>query len=227
MGIEMMGIKDPREVLADKKLAEASDAIQKEKEKQVIKRLAEFANTGLLYSSPLRNSRVIIELDTLRNLLIDKLQIDRDVFFKTKPPSTEEDESFLKKRIEILFKGAMRRAEQSLVDFKSRYRYPERLDDFQRKANEILAEMKRKIEIIVLENKISFPTLADIDIDSLIITGESDQIEFKSTFQWDVKEQKKNKELRHEVIKTLAAYSNSNGGYLLIGVEDNGNIFGL
>lgn len=57
--------------------------------------------------------------------------------------------------------------------------------------------------------------------------GESFTLEFKSTLQWDVREERKNKDLQFSVLKTIAAFLNSEGGTLLIGVEDNGSIFGL
>lgn len=61
----------------------------------------------------------------------------------------------------------------------------------------------------------------------LIAGGESDRVEFKTTLQWDVKQNKHNPHLRHEVLKTIAAFLNSDGGTLLIGVEDDGSIYGL
>ncbi|MDP6402920.1 MAG: ATP-binding protein, partial [SAR202 cluster bacterium] len=61
----------------------------------------------------------------------------------------------------------------------------------------------------------------------LIKMGEGSNLEFKSTLQWDVVEDRQNKALRDSVLKTLAAFMNSNGGSLLIGVEDSGHIFGL
>ncbi len=61
----------------------------------------------------------------------------------------------------------------------------------------------------------------------LIALGESMVLEFKSTLQWDVVQNKQNTELRHSVLKTIAAFMNSEGGTLVIGVEDNGNIYGL
>ena len=61
----------------------------------------------------------------------------------------------------------------------------------------------------------------------LVTLGESTVLEFKSTFQWDVIQDKQNKELRHSILKTIAAFMNSEGGTLVIGVEDNGDIFGL
>ena len=61
----------------------------------------------------------------------------------------------------------------------------------------------------------------------LVVLGESTVLEFKSTFQWDVVHNRQNKELRHSVLKTIAAFMNSEGGTLVIGVEDNGHICGL
>ncbi len=65
------------------------------------------------------------------------------------------------------------------------------------------------------------------DIMELIALGESATLEFKSTLQWDVVQEKVNKHLRKQVLKTIAAFLNSSGGILVIGVEDDGNIFGL
>jgi len=64
--------------------------------------------------------------------------------------------------------------------------------------------------------------------DELVKLDESQTLEFKSTLQWDVKQKKQNTGLRSEVVETITAFLNSQeGGTLLIGVEDNGNIFGL
>jgi len=64
-------------------------------------------------------------------------------------------------------------------------------------------------------------------ISELIELPESDRLEYKSTFQWDVRRNCENKDLRFSTLKTIAAFLNSEGGTLIIGVEDNGNIFGL
>jgi len=61
----------------------------------------------------------------------------------------------------------------------------------------------------------------------LISQGESTRLEFKSTLQWDVNQGAKNESLRKSVLKTIAAFLNSEGGTLLIGVEDDGSIYGL
>lgn len=61
----------------------------------------------------------------------------------------------------------------------------------------------------------------------LIKKGESQLVEFKSSLWWDYNQNKQNKDLQNEVMKTIAAFLNSNGGYLFIGVQDNGEILGL
>ncbi len=67
----------------------------------------------------------------------------------------------------------------------------------------------------------------DSDLLTLIARGESAELEFKSSFRWDVRENKVNRALEGVIVKTLAGYMNGQGGTLLIGVADDGNIVGL
>ncbi len=62
---------------------------------------------------------------------------------------------------------------------------------------------------------------------AMISEGETDLIEFKSTLLYDVKERKVNRVLEREVLKTLVAFLNTKGGTLFIGIEDNGEVYGL
>jgi len=64
-------------------------------------------------------------------------------------------------------------------------------------------------------------------ITELIKLGENVNLEFKSTLQWDVIQNQQNKNLRHSVLKTITAFLNVTGGTLLIGVEDDGSIYGI
>jgi hypothetical protein len=64
-------------------------------------------------------------------------------------------------------------------------------------------------------------------ISELISQGEHDKMEFKSTFRWDIRQNKKNPAIEHAALKTMAAFLNSDGGDLLIGVEDDGAIYGV
>jgi CheY-like chemotaxis protein len=64
-------------------------------------------------------------------------------------------------------------------------------------------------------------------ISQMVKLPESSMLEYKSTLQWDVKQNCKNDTLKFNVLKTIAAFLNVEGGTLIIGVEDNSNIFGL
>lgn len=70
-------------------------------------------------------------------------------------------------------------------------------------------------------------TVEPVLLEDLIAEGESDELEFKSTLRWDVKEGSVNKKLEDVIMKTVAAFANSQGGTLLIGVSDDGKVLGL
>ena len=54
----------------------------------------------------------------------------------------------------------------------------------------------------------------------LIAGGENARVEFKETFLYDVYQNKRNKDLKSGVAKEIAAFANSDGGVVIIGVED-------
>jgi hypothetical protein len=66
-----------------------------------------------------------------------------------------------------------------------------------------------------------------IDVDGLLAGGESDLIEFKASARWDYKEQRQNKVMEQMIVKAIAAFLNTKGGTLLIGVDDSGDVLGL
>lgn len=61
----------------------------------------------------------------------------------------------------------------------------------------------------------------------IIVNGESDKVEFKSTLRWNIKDNRADKEIEFAVIKTVAGFLNANGGTLIIGVNDEGTVLGL
>ena len=61
----------------------------------------------------------------------------------------------------------------------------------------------------------------------LIAQGEGEYIEFKSTLRWNLKAEKKDKNITHAITKTIAAFLNTDGGILLVGVGDDGELLGL
>lgn len=63
--------------------------------------------------------------------------------------------------------------------------------------------------------------------EKLIQTGENAKLEFKSTLRWNILAKRIDKEIEQSVLKTVVAYINTEGGTLLIGVQDDGNILGI
>ena len=65
------------------------------------------------------------------------------------------------------------------------------------------------------------------EILELINSKENDKIEFKQTFNIDIKTYTVRKELEFSCFKTIAGFLNTKGGDLLIGVSDNSEILGI
>jgi len=66
-----------------------------------------------------------------------------------------------------------------------------------------------------------------VHLHALINQGEGAEIEFKSTIRTNLKTGKRGKEIEFAWLKSVVAFMNSNGGTLLIGIEDNGHIAGI
>ncbi len=64
------------------------------------------------------------------------------------------------------------------------------------------------------------------EIGALINAGESTTLEFKSTMRTNLTTGKKGKEIETSWLKTVVAFMNSDGGILLIGVSDDGELLG-
>jgi len=65
------------------------------------------------------------------------------------------------------------------------------------------------------------------EIEEMLHSGEHERLEFKNSLRWDVKRDQVNKELEKAIMKTVAAFLNSDGGHVLIGVGDKGQPTGL
>jgi CheY-like chemotaxis protein len=111
--------------------------------------------------------------------------------------------------------------------------------------DEIVARVSRHLEVhlrhkgILEENRILADQLEDklrsvpVDsaeraewIKSLISSGESDRVEFKSTLRWNLKTERAEKVIEKSWLKSIVAFLNTDGGVLLIGVADAGDILG-
>lgn len=68
---------------------------------------------------------------------------------------------------------------------------------------------------------------ANIGLSELIKQRENKSLEFKSTLRWNVREGIVDKKMEEIVLKTISAFANTDGGKLLIGVGDSGEVIGL
>lgn len=82
-------------------------------------------------------------------------------------------------------------------------------------------ELQKRIEWKHKEGK------AEEKIKELIITWENEILEMKSTLRFDIKEWIVNKKLEYVIAKTISAFLNTDGGTLIIGVDDDGNTLWL
>ncbi|CAB5131614.1 hypothetical protein D3OALGA1CA_4448 [Olavius algarvensis associated proteobacterium Delta 3] len=64
-------------------------------------------------------------------------------------------------------------------------------------------------------------------INNLITMGEGRTVEFKATMRMNLHTQKPGKEIEKAWLKSVAAFMNTNGGTILLGVRDDGEIAGL
>ena len=61
----------------------------------------------------------------------------------------------------------------------------------------------------------------------LIRQGESTTLEFKSSLRWNFKSNRNDKQIQYAWLKTLVGFLNTEGGILLVGIDDNRYILGL
>lgn len=91
----------------------------------------------------------------------------------------------------------------------------------EKRANIIFNELKDRIDLRHREEK------TDTKIHEMILGGENDKLELKSTLRYSLREEIVNNKLEYVIAKTISAFLNTDGGTLIIGVDDNGNVLGL
>ena len=84
--------------------------------------------------------------------------------------------------------------------------------------------------VLILIKKGIFYKKLNFDIpplDEILKEDENRFLEFKSSARWDYRQEKVNPVLEKVILKTIAAFGNTDGGILLIGVNDDNKIIGL
>ena len=69
--------------------------------------------------------------------------------------------------------------------------------------------------------------LFSLPLNELIKKGENEKLEFKASLRWNYNKNIVDKELENPVIEAICGFMNSDGGILLIGVDNQGNVLGL
>ena len=95
---------------------------------------------------------------------------------------------------------------------------------FLRTRRRLLADSLNEWLESIVETDVSFD---HVTLEEMISDGENEDLEFKETLRWDVRQETVNKDLENVVLKTIAAFANAQGGRLLIGVADDCTIPGL
>lgn len=100
-------------------------------------------------------------------------------------------------------------------------------EDIYKKEPEELDRLFLKLD----EHNLNYPnrilTFKEKEILGIIQNDEGKHLEYKSSVQYCVKNQVKNKGLQFEILKNLAAFANTDGGEIIIGVSDEKQIIGL
>jgi len=87
-----------------------------------------------------------------------------------------------------------------------------------------VAHIRKKLELI--KEAVKLANDSDYILE-LIRRGESKKLEFKSTLRMNLITGKPDWNIEHAVLKTIVAYLNTDGGILLVGVSNSGEVLGI
>ena len=100
--------------------------------------------------------------------------------------------------------------------------------DFLEKRRELMAQVIAKgyATLTAIDEEKTEPVDAFI-LAQEVMNGESESVEFKSTMRINMHTEQKDPRMELAVLKTMAAFLNSNGGTLIVGVADDGSPVGI
>lgn len=78
-----------------------------------------------------------------------------------------------------------------------------------------------------IADRFGLRTEPTVPIAQVIAQGESAEVEFKSTARWNLYSNTRDDKMELAIAKTVAGFLNSEGGLLIIGVDDEGHAVGL
>ena len=128
------------------------------------------------------------------------------------------------------------KARSSLIELDRMYRLHalppnwEHLDyrEFLEKRRELMAKViEESYATLITGGFEEYLTAAEFDLSKVVMHGESEAMEFKSTLRTNLHTGSKDPRMELAVLKTLAGFLNTNGGTLVIGVSDDGSPVGI
>jgi hypothetical protein len=100
--------------------------------------------------------------------------------------------------------------------------------EFLEKRRELMAQVIAQGYATLVAGEIEEkPGEEEFDLTKLVVSGESEGVEFKSTLRTNLHTGNKDPRMEVAVLKTLAGFLNTSGGTLIIGVTDDGDPVGI
>ena len=172
--------------------------------------------TSLLYSSGKYSSE-----NHLHKKIVNEIANRAFLTSSSNIQISNENPSKYLKEVQAKYPDALEKqfipTDESLWDI-SRY------EDFLAKRRELIA---KAINELMAELLTEIPEKKPETLDDYLVQGENATIEYKSTLRWDIHQNKVNLSLQKVIAKTIAGFLNTEGGILLIGVLDDGSIYGI
>ena len=143
------------------------------------------------------------------------LTSDSNISLSNRPPK-----EYLKE-VELKYPGAL---EKQFIPTEPSLWEIDRYEDFLAKRRELISEAINEFMSSLLQEmpKKRLKTLEDF-----LAGGEDATIEYKASLRWDLRTDKMNTDLQKVVARSIAGFLNTQGGVLLIGVLDDGSVFGI
>ncbi len=133
------------------------------------------------------------------------------------PPSVYFEKEIISKRGQETLKSQLIPEDRALWE----------VDNFRQFLQYRRSEIARTINEFIEHLPISATKSAEELLEEQIAGGESSRLEFKASMRWNYRTEQVDKVLEKVIARTVAAFANSEGGRLLIGVSDQGEIVGI
>jgi hypothetical protein len=100
--------------------------------------------------------------------------------------------------------------------------------DFLEKRREFMAQVIAEGYATLTAGEVEeYLAAAEFDLSRIIVNGESEELEFKSTLRTNLHTGNRDPRMEYSVLRTIAGFLNANGGTLVVGVSDDGSPVGI